>query len=122
MLKMLRKLGRTEGSEILETAVVLPVLFMFLLGIVWFGRAFQVYATITQAAQRGVTVAARHTCATCGNSLATDGEVNAAVYAVTDASNLDQSLIMPNSPAGPPHCVTISPTGGNCGHRRPPER
>ena len=34
------RLGDESGAEIAEVAVVLPIVFMFLLGIVWFGRAF----------------------------------------------------------------------------------
>jgi hypothetical protein len=107
---MMRKLGRDDGTEILEAAVVLPVAFMFLLGIVWFGRAFQIYSTITQAAQRGAVMAARPTCATCGNSFPSDGQVDSAVYSVTDASNLDRSLIKPNAPSNlPPSCPFPAP-------------
>jgi len=40
MLNLLRKLERPDGAEIAEVALVLPLVFMFLLGIVWFGRAF----------------------------------------------------------------------------------
>ena len=47
------KLGNTEGAEIAEAALVMPVVFIFLLGIIWFGRAFNIYSTITQAAQQG---------------------------------------------------------------------
>src|SRR5258707_581827 len=75
MLRILRKLRRTDGAEIAEAALVLPLLFMFLLGIVWFGRAFQIYATITQAAQQGAVMAARASCATCGNTPAPNGTV-----------------------------------------------
>ena len=55
-------LRSTEASEIAEAAVVLPLVFMFLLGIVWFGRAFNIYSTIQQAAQQGALAAARPTC------------------------------------------------------------
>jgi hypothetical protein len=110
MLKVLRKLGRSDGTEIAEAALVLPIVFMFLLGIVWFGRAFNIYSTITQAAQRGAIVAARPTCATCGNNFSTDVQVANAVYAVTDASNLDRNLITQNPPLTmPPSCPFLPP-------------
>lgn len=119
MSKFLQKLGRTEGAEIAEAALVLPLVFMFLLGIIWFGRAFNIYATITQAAQRGAIVAARPTCATClpANTFPNALAVDNAVYAVTDAANLDRAAIQPNppgvapvacpAPAPPPTCSSV---------------
>ncbi len=59
------KLESTDGAEIAEAALVLPLVFMLLLGIIWFGRAFNIYSTITQAAQQGAITAARASCATC---------------------------------------------------------
>ncbi len=112
MLKLLRKLGRCDGAEIAEAALVLPIVFTFLLGIIWFGRAFQIYATVTQAAQQGAVTAARPTCAVeCGNNFPDDNAVKNSVFAVLQASRLDPSQIVqpPNPPAQdcpdpiPPH-------------------
>ena len=102
MLRILRKLGHADGAEIAEAAQVLPLVFMFLLGIIWFGRAFNIYATITQAAERGATMAARPPCATCGGNFPSDSQVDNAVYAITDAAYLDRSLIKPNTPSAIP--------------------
>ena len=88
-------LTNETGAEIAEAALVLPITFMFLLGIVWFGRAFNVYSTITQAAQQGAIAAARPSCATCGNNTS-DSAVNSVVTGVLQASNLDLSQIQPN--------------------------
>src|SRR5271167_4622862 len=66
--RILRQLATTDGAEIAEAALVLPLVFMLLLGIVWFGRAFNIYSTIQQAAQQGAITAARATCATCGDA------------------------------------------------------
>ena len=66
---------------------------MLLLGIVWFGRAFNIYSTITQAAQQGAITAARSTCATCGNAFPPLRTVDNAVYAVMQASSLDVTQI-----------------------------
>ena len=66
-MSRLRKIvSGTVGSEIAEAALVLPIFFMIMLGIYWFGRAFNVYATINHAAREGARVAAAQTCATCG--------------------------------------------------------
>ncbi len=102
MRRILFKLGRTDGAEIAEAALVLPLVFTFLLGIVWFGRAFQIYSTITQAAQRGAVTAARPTCATClipadswsGTNFPGDTAVENSVNAVMQASSLNPSQII----------------------------
>ena len=92
-----QKLRGTEGAEIAEAALVMPVVFIFLLGIIWFGRAFNIYSTITQAAQQGVVVAARPGCATCGTSFPGDVTVANAVISVMQASSLDPSQIPPGT-------------------------
>jgi len=114
MVRFARKLGGTDGAEIAEVAMVLPLVFTFLLGIVWFGRAFQIYSTITQAAQQGVLVAARPSCATCvpgdWNGFPDDAAVTNAVFAVMNASNLDTGQIGQYAPASPQPCRTAIPT------------
>jgi Flp pilus assembly protein TadG len=100
------KLRSADGAEILEAALVLPLVFMLLLGIVWFGRAFNIYCTITQAAQQGAITAARATCATCTNSFPSDGTVTNVVEAVMKSSSLDTSQILVNpNPATPAFCA-----------------
>ena len=91
---MARKLGSADGAEIAEAALVLPLVFMLLLGIVWFGRAFNIYSTIQQAAQQGAITAARATCATCGNAQAADSAVTGVVEAVYESV---QSRYQPDS-------------------------
>ena len=98
------KLERTDGAEIAEAALVLPLVFMLLLGIIWFGRVFNIYSTIAQAAQQGAITAARASCATCiPSSFPTDTTVDNAISAVLQASSLDPALIPANSnPPAPP--------------------
>src|ERR1700687_3383114 len=63
---ILRRLAaETGGSEIAEAAAVLPLMFMILLGIFWFGQAFSIYGTITRAAQDGARAGAAPYCTTC---------------------------------------------------------
>jgi len=99
-----RALSSTNGTEIAEAALVLPLVFMFLLGIIWFGRAFNIYSTIQQAAQQGAIAAARATCATCAtsNSFPTAATVDNAIYTVMQASKLDVTQIQ--LPTNPPTC------------------
>src|ERR1039458_234262 len=103
------KLRSTEASEIAEDAVVLPVVFLFLLGVIWFGRVFNIYATIQQAAQQGAITAARPVCATCSSGNDTPfpntGTVDAAVSAVMQASSVDPGQIVNPSGIPPAGCA-----------------
>ena len=76
----------TRASEIAETAVVLPLLFVFLLGIFWFGQAFRIYGNVTQAARQGARAAVAPACATCA-PINTAQSVTNAVNAVTNTMN-----------------------------------
>ena len=101
--------------EIAEAALVLPLVFMILLGIVWFGRAFNIYSTITQAAQQGAITAARASCATCGalpNNFPVASTVDNAIFAGLQASSLDPRQIQ--LPANPPTCGAQLPRAGLC--------
>jgi Flp pilus assembly protein TadG len=112
-----RQLRRGDGAEIAEVALVLPLVFMFLLGIVWFGRAFNIYSTIQQAAQQGAITAARATCATCGANpgFPVTATVDSAITAVIQASNLDPTQIPANSsPPAPFSCVSPPPALARC--------
>jgi hypothetical protein len=120
--RIARQLGSTDGAEIAEAAMVLPLVFMLLLGIVWFGRAFNIYSTIQQAAQQGAITAARESCATCGNTTAPDGTVTTcpvtgspgsvtyAIETVMCASNLDPTQIPANSNRPAPLFCTNPPS------------
>jgi Flp pilus assembly protein TadG len=63
-----RLLSETRGAEIAEAAAVLPLMFMILLGIFWFGQAFSIYGAITRAAQEGARAGSVPYCASCGGS------------------------------------------------------
>jgi Flp pilus assembly protein TadG len=120
--RFVRQLAATEAAEIAEAALVLPLVFALLLGIIWFGRAFNIYSTIQQAAQQGAIVAARETCATCGPNgdvFPGTATVSTKVSAVMQADSLDLSQIQPS--ANPPNCspgtactFCASPVTGSC--------
>jgi Flp pilus assembly protein TadG len=42
-----------RGATILETALVLPILFAVIFGILEFGRAYNIFQTVTNAAREG---------------------------------------------------------------------
>jgi len=95
-----------EGAEIAEAALVLPIFFMVLLGIYWFGMAFNTYATINRAAVAGARVAVAQTCSTCGNTAPLASTVVSAVTQVMQASSVNPSKIITYSPV-----YTNCPTG-----------
>lgn len=100
-LQRTRRWKSTSGAELLEMAFVLPILLSLMLGIVWMGRAYNIYETMTRAAREGARVAAASSCATCGNTAATVGNVENAVMNSLSASNIDTTK------------VTIPACGGN---------
>ena len=107
-------LGSTSGSEIAETAAVLPVLFTVLLAIFFFGRAYNIYGTITQAAQQGVRAAVVSNCATCGNTPLTAGQIATNVVSpVLQASKVDPTLVQPLTPSPAP-LVCGTATAATC--------
>jgi len=105
----------THGAEIAEAAAVLPLMFMMLLGIFWFGQAFSIYGTITRAAQEGARAGALPYCVTCagGNNTLAQYAINAvnAVNNTLTASNLNPGLTQ--QPPTPPvftSCTNTAPT------------
>jgi Flp pilus assembly protein TadG len=53
--------GARKGSALVETALVLPILLLFLLGIMEYGRYFFVLQLATNAAREGCRYAVTHT-------------------------------------------------------------
>jgi hypothetical protein len=108
-----RKLASNiEAAEIAELAMVLPVMFLTFLGIFWMGRAYNVYATINQAAREGARVAAATSCATCGNytgcgtTYACDSAVEKAVTDSLRADHLNLASVgLPNPALTPTFCA-----------------
>jgi Flp pilus assembly protein TadG len=110
-----------EGAEIAEAAIVLPLLFMALLAIFWFGRGFSIYGTINHAAREGAKTAAVPICATCspsglcssgwsGSSFPCDQAVVSAVTQVMSAAHVDPSQMKPGS-LTPLPCAGVQPAG-----------
>lgn len=93
-IRRVRQLAsETRGAEIAEAAAVLPLMFMILLGIFWFGQAFSIYGAITRAAQEGARAGATPYCATCTRvSTAVTNAANAAQAAMV-ASRLDPTQV-----------------------------
>jgi Flp pilus assembly protein TadG len=75
----------SRGQEVAEAALVLPIVFMLMLGIFWFGQAFSIYGTITHAAREGARAAVAPLCATCGTPLSAPTVAQNAVTALKDS-------------------------------------
>jgi Flp pilus assembly protein TadG len=78
----------TRASEIAETAMILPLLFVVLLAIFWFGQAFRIYGSIAHAAREGARAAVAPACATCATANTVQNATNAVGSALT-AANLN---------------------------------
>ncbi len=89
-----RLLRDGAGAEIAEAAVVLPLLFMLLFGIMWFARAYNIYTTVNRAARQGALAEAANSCATCGNAFRTSNDIrDNVVYPILIASHLDPAQV-----------------------------
>lgn len=101
------------GQEIAEAALVLPLVFLILLGIFWFGRAYNVAATITHAAETGARLAASQSSASSGNT-SYAGNAQPVVDAISQAllaAKLDPNLAQT---VQPPYC----PCGVTCDNKQ----
>src|SRR6478672_3565115 len=94
---LFRLIRATDATEIAEAAAVLPLMFMMLLGIFWFGQAFSIYGAITRAAQEGARAGAAPYCATC--NCPTTNVVTDAVNSALTAARLDPSLVQSYRPS-----------------------
>ncbi|HET6176274.1 MAG TPA: TadE family protein [Candidatus Sulfotelmatobacter sp.] len=117
-LTLRRLTAETRGTEIAEAAAVLPLMFMMILGIFWFGQAFSMYGTITRAAQDGARAGAAPYCTTCTTTTPSPGQnafnavQSAMVVAKLDPTKARYPLPLPalNSctGAGPVACDSAS--------------
>lgn len=101
-VRLVSELKEESGAELVEAALVLPLLLVLLLGIVTFGRAYNTYQTITRAAREGAKAAVLTPCADstyCSgatNYTATD-IWNNFVDPVLQSDNLDTAKITNNT-------------------------
>jgi TadE-like protein len=103
----------TSASEIAEFAMIVPLFFMILLGIFWFGQAFRIYGAITHAARQGARAAVAPACATCSGS--NDPSVNAlnAIQSALLAAHLDPTQLQQPTVL-PPVCSCSQGSGTDC--------
>ncbi len=82
-----------KGAELVEAAVVLPLVILLVLGMFWLGRAYNSLQTLTRAAREGARLAVTPTCASCGNTFPAEAEVRAVIDASLLASSMDPSSV-----------------------------
>jgi Flp pilus assembly protein TadG len=111
-----RSLARgVRGSEIAETAMILPLFFMIFMAIFWFGQAFRIYGTLTQGARAGAEAAVAPVCTTCtaGTSVATNAQT--AVYNALAAAHLDKKQLVATTGWAPPALCVCGSASSSCG-------
>ena len=84
-----------SAAEIAEAAVVLPIVFMLIFGILQFARVYMIYSTMERAALEGAQAAAGASCATCGNASLDPSQVATTMQAVFITAHIDYSAITP---------------------------
>jgi Flp pilus assembly protein TadG len=89
------RIDRQSGAELLEMAFALTILLTLVLGIFWFGRAYNIYETMTRAAREGARVAVAPACSACtlGGQMPSIATVASAVQGSLVASNLDPTQV-----------------------------
>lgn len=94
----------TRGEEIAETAMILPLLFMFIMGIFWMGQAFRTYGSLTNAARAGVRAAVAPICTTCTSGTVTSPAqiAQAAAQNALAAASVNSANLVPNMQWTPP--------------------
>jgi hypothetical protein len=118
-MKCFRNMLGTGGQEVAEAALVLPIVFLILVAIFWFGRAFNISGTLERAAKEGALAASQATCATCGNAFSSNTNIADAVQSVLSASSINVSSLQAYAPpfvctpATAPACTTtVTSSGG----------
>jgi Flp pilus assembly protein TadG len=104
----------TSGTEVAEAALVLPLLFIMLIAVFWFGQAFRIYGTITHAAREGARAAVAPACATCALTTPTQNAATAVTNAMT-AAHLNTAQLVPLASWTPPALCPCGSPNSSCG-------
>jgi Flp pilus assembly protein TadG len=113
MKKLFKFAAQCDAQEIAELAVVLPILFSMIFGVFSFGRAYNIYSTVTRAAEEGAHIATAPVCATCAalscGTFPCDSTVTQAVSSVLTASHLDPAQVTQLVPGSLTDCPAPAP-------------
>ncbi|MGA8270432.1 MAG: TadE family protein [Candidatus Sulfotelmatobacter sp.] len=93
----------TRGVEIAESALVMPLLFMFIIGIIWFGLAFFIYGTLASGTRAAAEAAVAPVCTTCAASPATQATIaQTAVHNALAVAHLSKNNLVATGTWAPP--------------------
>lgn len=114
MTTRLRFVFSSEGAEIAEFAIVLPILFFLVLAMFWLGQTYNISNNLNKAATDGLAVALKNTCASCGNAAATNTQIADAIEKAFQAGNLKANSLKSFSPtpACPSPITSVTSTSG----------
>jgi Flp pilus assembly protein TadG len=115
--QILRRVAEdTRGTEIVESAFVLPLVFMFVIGIIWFGLVFLIYGTLAQGTRAGAEAAVAPVCTTCGTTPSPAVSAKTAVYNALAAAHLSKSNLVPwGGSWTPPRLCACGSSNASCG-------
>jgi len=105
----LRRSGRLaredRGVELVEAALVFPLLLALIIGGFWLGRAYNIYESMTRAAREGARFALAPSCATCvpSNAFPSDTEVTTVINDALSAASMDPAQVNPAINIQPPN-------------------
>ena len=103
-----RKVGRDDGAAAVEFALIAPLLFMLIFGIIQFGIAWSQKEVFVQAAREG----ARFAAVACEKSTCDAGEVQQRVVDAAVGYSLSEAVVVSPSPgcsvANTSDTVTVS--------------
>jgi Flp pilus assembly protein TadG len=102
MKKWLKACRGTDAAEIAEFAIVLPILFFLILAMFWVGQAYNISNNLNKAATDGLAAALKNSCATCGNTAASNVQIADAIEKAFQAGNLKPNSLQSFSPT--PSC------------------
>jgi Flp pilus assembly protein TadG len=99
-----RAIEGERGGALVETAFVLPILMVLVLGAADFGRVFYAAMTVTQAVKAGIQYGGQ----SIGKAADTAGEQAAAAAAATDISGFTAIAYAPGTGQNPCTCWNAS--------------
>ncbi len=109
-LRRLSRLAREDrGVELVEAALVFPLVLSLIIGGFWLGRAYNIYESMTRAAREGARFALAPSCATCGNTFPGNAEVTTVINNALSAASMDPTLVNPAIDIQPPDRNTGTP-------------
>jgi Flp pilus assembly protein TadG len=106
----------TRGAEIAETAMILPLLFMVIMAIFWFGQAYRIYGSLTHAAREGARAAVAPACATCASGNTPTQDAVATVTSAMAAANLKTAQLKAFTSWTPPALCPCGSSSSSCGN------